>query len=283
VRIEAGCDQSRTGRRCGGGVQANNPANISAFNDREGGSLEVEVQSGLPSLQEFKVASVNTSAECPSSNTTIMVTKQGTNQLHGQLYEHLQNTSLDASMLFANATGAPEPQLIANQFGANVGGPIKKDKAWFFFDFEGLRPRKFATAQFNMPSMAMRQGDFSALCSTYCSPNGVCTDPNGTQLYNSFTGKPFPGNVVPASMNAPQAQSLMPFLPAPTIPSLPGLPYAVNNYFSVQSEAEDMDQYNPRGDYQLSPRDSLAGVSTHSDLSPWDQSNARTELTFTTA
>src|SRR5207245_11315687 len=83
----------------------------------------------------------------------------------------------------------------------------------------------------NFPSLAMRQGDFSALCSSYAS--GVCSDANGTQLYNPLTGQPFPNNQIPDSMIAPQAKVLANFLPAPTITSSPGLPNENPNWYGA--------------------------------------------------
>src|SRR5437667_12409934 len=147
-----------------------------------------------------------------------MVTKAGTNGLHGGAYEYNQNKSLNANTFLNNANGRVRPPVIINQFGVSVGGPIKKNKAFFFANYSGLRNHTYTNVSLTFPGAAMREGDFSALCSAY-SASGVCTGACGTQLYNPFTGQPFPNNRIPSNLITPQAQKLNAFLPAPTQPT----------------------------------------------------------------
>src|ERR1700761_9516006 len=94
----------------------------------------ISILSSIYSIQEFKVLTYNYSAEWGTRGgpTVLVTTKSGTNQLHGTLFEFLRNTDLDARSFFATST----EKFNLNQFGASVGGPIKKDKVFFFGDFE---------------------------------------------------------------------------------------------------------------------------------------------------
>jgi hypothetical protein len=98
-------------------------------------------QPSVDAVQEFKIMQNNyTAEEGFSGNTYInMVMRSGTNAYHGDVYEFLRNKALDANDFFSNAAGGKLPSLHRNQFGGSVGGPIKKDKAFFFFNYEGLR------------------------------------------------------------------------------------------------------------------------------------------------
>ncbi|MGH9353221.1 MAG: hypothetical protein ACRD2G_13850, partial [Terriglobia bacterium] len=195
-----------------------------------------------------------------------MVTKQGTNQFHGQAFDYLQNDALNTNDWSLNLAGEPKPPYRLNQFGGNIGGPIRKDKAFFFFDLNGLRQRTYGIARLEFPSNAMRQGDFSALCSSF-GANGVCT--KGTQLYNPFSGSPFPNNQIPSSLITSQAKSLLSYLPPPSSSASPGLPFGAPNYTASVPISEDFDNYTARLDYQLTPKDKLFGVYNHNTGLPW--------------
>src|SRR6185437_14973667 len=95
----------------------------------------------IDSIQEFRVLTSNYSAEYGSAAgaVTVVLTKSGTNQLHGSAYEFLRNDKLDANTFFNNLTGAPKPGFRRNEFGGTVGGPIHKDKTFFFADYQGIR------------------------------------------------------------------------------------------------------------------------------------------------
>src|SRR5690348_15590096 len=148
------------------------------------------------SMQEFRVDSGNQNAEYRDVATVTMMLKQGTNTFHGLAYEYLQNKVLNANQFLLNAAGQQRPDSKFNQFGAAVGGPILKNKLFFYGAYRGIRDTFSNTARLTLPSMTMRNGDFSAVCTTFSS--GICV--KGTQLYNPFTGKAFPSNQIPASM-----------------------------------------------------------------------------------
>lgn len=132
--------------------------------DLNGGSL-VEFSPSQDSIGEFKVQEANYSAEYGETGGGIanFVMKSGTNQFHGSAYEYLKNPSLNAAGLIANAFGTPKRGDKENNFGATFGGPIKRDKTFFFANYEGDRFRNFAySGTMTLPTSAMKQGDFSA-------------------------------------------------------------------------------------------------------------------------
>src|SRR5262249_33355745 len=151
-------------------------------------------------------------------STVTMVTKGGANQFHGGLYENFQNTALNANTFALNAAGKPRAVEHLNQYGGNIGGAIKRDKAFFFFYFKRFRPAFAVANQLRLPGAAMRQGDFSALCTAPGGVfvSGICSNGNN-QLYNPFTGSPFPNNQIPDSMITSQSKKLLAYLPRPTV------------------------------------------------------------------
>jgi hypothetical protein len=111
-------------------------------------------------VQEFRVTTLNANADSGRSSgaQVVMVTKGGTNDKHGSLYEYMRNTITSANSFFNNAAGVPRQKLIRNVFGGSFGGPIKKNRLFIFGNFEGRRDAKDGTAVRNVPSMDMRQG-----------------------------------------------------------------------------------------------------------------------------
>src|ERR1035438_3663220 len=161
----------------------------------------------VDAVSEFRILTLNAPAEDgeTSGATTSVVTKSGTNKFHGDAYEFLRNNAMDARNFFAAQT---EP-LHRNQYGATLGGPIRKDKDFFFVYYEGQRDSEGSTQAAIVPTAAERTGDFSGL-----------TDPSTGQpapLINYFTGQPFPGNQIPAAMQSPIAQLASKLYPLPNI------------------------------------------------------------------
>jgi hypothetical protein len=206
------------------------------------------------SLQEFKIESGNQNAEYRNVASIMMVVKQGTNRFHGLAYEFLQNTALNANTFLLNATGQPRAASRLNQFGADFGGPVLKNRWFFYGAYRGIRNQFPRVASLSQPSLAMRNGDFSAF---------------GTQLYNPFTGAPFPNNQIPSNLIAPQAKTLLAYLPAPTNLSSPGLPNAAPNYIAPVPNKTNVNGVDFRLDGQISARDSVNGVFHWSRGAPW--------------
>src|SRR5437879_5972773 len=120
----------------------------------------------VDAVQEFNVQQNTYSADIGFGGNTVInvVSKSGTNQFHGSLYEFLQNSALNANNWYNNLAGVKISPRKQNQFGGTVGGPIRKDKTFFFFDYQGTRTRSQGTARAGVASQAERQGDFGEVC-----------------------------------------------------------------------------------------------------------------------
>jgi Carboxypeptidase regulatory-like domain len=252
------------------GISTSNPGQGGGGNVTYVGSDEMIAQANLPSigtLQEFKVDSSVIGAEYRSQVAVSMVTKQGTNHFHGQVYEYNENKALNANYFDFNAFNVPENPFNRNQFGGNIGGPILRDKLFFFVNYDGIREVHPLPTSINFPSAAMTHGDFSALCSKYSA--GVCSDPNGTQLYNPLSGQPFLNNQIPAGMITSQAKTLVNFLPAPTLTSSPGLENESPNWYGAIPLRYGTNNEQARLDGQLGIKDSVVAFFTGSRGYPW--------------
>lgn len=117
----------------------------------------------LDSVQEFRTTTTNGSADVGRSSgaQVTLVTKSGTNGLHGSLYEYTRNTLTSANTFFNNQDGIPRQKLIRNVFGASIGGPIKKNRIFYFLNYEGRRDASDATAVRVVPTQLFRQGIFT--------------------------------------------------------------------------------------------------------------------------
>ena len=192
----------------------------------------------VDAIQEFRLQTGNYSAEfgANAGGLVNMVTKSGTNQIHGNLYDFLRNDKLDATNFFTARAGEPKTPLRRNQFGGTVGGPIIRDRTFFFFSYEGFREQSSTTLFDNFPTQLMRGGDFSELLSL----------PTPVTISDPATGLPYPGNVIPQN----QVLSVMPGYLNSYVP-LPNRPGLVNNYVVPGSHSNDVNQYIGRVDHQL--------------------------------
>src|SRR5450432_211464 len=159
------------------------------FNGVDGGFV---LQPPVDAIAEFRILTHTANAEFGHStgSTTNIVTRSGTNNLHGALWEFFRNNAMDAKSFFPDSV---EP-LHRNQFGATLGGPVKKDKTFFFAYYEGLRNSQGETTRTTVPSDAERGGDFGELCTAQGGTfdgAGNCSNPAG-QLYVLFTNQPVP-------------------------------------------------------------------------------------------
>src|SRR5260370_15394067 len=195
------------------------------------------------SLQEFRAEVSDYSAEFGRSGngTIIMTTRSGTNELHGAAYEFLRNDKLDARTFFA-VNKAP---LRYNIFGGSVGGPVRKDRTFFFFNYEGTRRRDGLTiSDAIVPRPAEVNGDFSAR--------------KDVALIDPLTKQPFAGNIVPASRIDPVAQAFARLYPAPNVASDPTRAPKPNYIVNV-SDALTQDFITARLDHSFSEKDRLFG------------------------
>jgi len=163
-----------------------------------GGITAVTYVASPEAMEEFKIQQSNFSAEYGFSGGSIinMVTRSGTNKYHGEVYDFIRNTITDANNWFNDQSGQPIPPVHRHEFGGTFGGPIIKDKTFFFFDWDGTLATSMGTYEGGVPSAAERTGDFSELCGGdgpngpapgAAFVNGVCNDPAG-QLYDPYSG-----------------------------------------------------------------------------------------------
>src|SRR6058998_289218 len=155
----------------------------------------------LDAVREFKVLTGTYSAEYgrQAGGQVIVTTKSGTNDLHGAGYEFHRNSPFDAKNYFAPA----KPSFRRNQFGGVLGGPIRRDKTFFFVGYEGQRRGQQEAGTAPVPTLAMRNGDFSA----------------ASALRNPFdNNSPFPNNQIPQSLWSKQGAGLLALYPAPNAP-----------------------------------------------------------------
>lgn len=154
------------------------------------------IQPNVDALSEFKVFSANMPAEYGHTPDVVSVTmKSGTNSFHGTAYEFIRNDVLDADNYFAIHAKNP---LKRNQFGGTLGGPIRKNKVFFFSDIEDSRQSQGIVFANIVPSDALRTGDFSA---------------DTKKIIDPTTGKQFPGNIIPPERISNQAQFFLNYLP----------------------------------------------------------------------
>jgi len=210
--------------------------------------------------------------------------KSGTNELHGVLFENLQNTKLDANRWERNAAGqARRPPFRQNQFGAAAGGPVIKNKTFIFGDYQGTRIASSGGiiqhlgfgGFYTIPTPAMVQGDFSSLLGSQIGTDalgrpilsGAIYDPKSTRTVGGqLVRDAFPGNIIPASRFDPAAAKLMSLYPAPNQPVHPGQ-YPQNDYFASTAGKQNTDQGDVRVDHKISDKDSLFGSLSWSDTS----------------
>ena len=220
------------------------------FNGVDGGFV---LKPPVDAITEFRILTHNSTAEFGNSlgSTTNIITKSGTNRFHGAVWEFLRNDAFDATNYFASTV---EP-LKQNQFGAAIGGPIRKDKTFFFAFFEGFRNRQGETAGSTVPSVKQRNGDFSELCDaskgeTFDSA-GMCSNP-GHQLYFLVTSPaptPFPFNQLPPPFINPFSQNLLSLFPLPNS--------GLNTFTSTETKQDDSNQGGLRVDHYLTSSDNL--------------------------
>ena len=212
----------------------------------------------LDSLGEFKVIANNASAEFGRGGAQIVLSsKSGTNELHGALFYFNRNRVTAANSFFNNRAGIGRQVFNRNEYGASIGGPVLKNKLFYFGSFEGFRLARAGLNLTQMPTVAFRQGDLSRL------PQQIRDPFNG--------GEPFPGNRIPTSRIGTVPQGLDKFFSDPNLPGT-GPAGLGNNYVANVRVVEPVDRYSIRADYNLSSKDRIAGRFFRSANGPFNQS-----------
>ena len=214
-------------------------------------------------VAEFRVQTNNNSAEYGrfTGGVINLASRSGSNEFHGSIFEYIRNRALNATDFFANKTGAGKPAFTQNQFGAALGGPIRKNKTFFFANYEGFRLRYGRLFLNTVPTAAMLRGDFS----DYRNASGAVIpiyDPlsNCGQLNNTPCGSgavqrtPFQNNIIPAGRINQVSAKFVAF-PNFALPNIPGDPFTHNfNFSKILPDGGDNDQINLRVDQNVSDK-----------------------------
>lgn len=200
------------------------------------GGNTLQARPNVDAVQEFKIQTSNFSAEFGRNSGSIVqvVTKSGTNDLHANGWEFVRNDKFQSKDYFLKLANRSPAPLRQNQFGATLGGPVMKNKMFFFGAYEGFRLRRGLTRQTVVATAQERAGDFSFLTKPLIDPN---------------TGLPFPGNIITPERISPAARKLLTLMP---LPNIPGAGPRLNNYVSSPSQINDYDQFMGRADHNLS-------------------------------
>jgi len=228
-------------------------------------------------VQEFTVQTNALDAEYGHGGGMYVnvTTKSGTNEFHGNLYEFFRNDKLNANSFFSNKAGAKRPVFRFNQFGLAAGGPVIKNKVFWFFNFEELRQRTPRTYRFTVATALQRAGDFSQTLNAAGQPFQIA-DPTTTvpnpSTPNSFIRQLFPGNRIPASRLNPIAAKVIERYPAANQPG--DLNTQANNYFTEVPAPYDGENYSARIDPNIDKHRLFVRWSHNTGFpgtpTPWD-------------
>ncbi len=224
----------------------------------EGGTSNIYYQATVEALQEVKVQNNSFSAEFGNNGGTIIdeVMKSGTNSLHGSAYEFNQNAIFDARDYF---NSGPKPDHSQNQFGFSIGGPIFKNKTFFFADFEGVRASNPVNIVATVPTAAQINGDFSQSM-TY-DANG---NPTLNQIFDPFLIDPvaltrpaYNNNMIPQGEIDPVGQAILKLYPKPNTAGDPVS--GTNNFRKVVLSTATQEQFDIKIDHHFSDKSTLSG------------------------
>ncbi len=186
----------------------------------------------IDAIEEFKLNINAYSPEYGRSNggTVMVIGKSGSNDLHGTVFEFIRNEDLNARNYFAQP--GPRPEFRRNQYGLTLGGPIRKNRTFFFVDWQGTRLLTGLTRFSTVPTLAQRNGIFT------------------TTIYDPATSPrtPFPNNTIPMNRFDSVAQSVLQHYPAPNLPG------TANNYVRTAVEPDGQDQFDTRVDHIFSEK-----------------------------
>jgi hypothetical protein len=189
----------------------------------------------IDSIEEFNIQKTSYAPEFGGKSGAVInvVTRSGSNRFHGSLLEFVRNSIFDAKNFFDSSTAAIPP-FRQNQFGGSAGGPVVRNKTFFFLSYEGQRVRKSLTQTFSVPTAAMRRGDFSGLPAIYGPTSGQ--------------RQPLPNNQILRPLD-PVAVALLAQIPSPNLPGIG------QNLRDTETQRIDANQYSARLDHQFSGND----------------------------
>src|SRR6185503_8661915 len=208
----------------------------------------IVINPNFESIGETKITSQNYDAEFGQAIAGVVSvqTKSGTNGVHGSLFEFRQNDVLQARNPFSQPNDVPDT--LKNQFGGSIGGPIIKDKFFYFGDYQGTRSKVGGSRLLTVPTLAARGGDLSAY---------------GVNIFDPLTGLQFPGNRIPNGRLSQQALNILKLLPPPNAPGRDN--GTRDNFVASGSEIFDNDTFDVRIDNRLNDKLNLFGRYSFAD------------------
>lgn len=227
--------------------------------DRFGGGM-ARVQPGLNTVQEFRIETTGSSARYSRPATVQLVTKSGTNEFHGSVFETHRN-NFGGLRARRREDGNKASQYIRNEFGASAGGPIVKNKTFWFAAYEGFRERLAQFARTQAPTPAMWQGDLS---------NAITQAGERITIYDPFSSTPeglrmpFPGNRIPSTLIHPFSETMHKVSPDPAGPNAGGNPWIEPNFETYYPDHRDINTLTIKLDHVFSESDNLSGRFTRS-------------------
>jgi hypothetical protein len=244
------------GRNATSEVAIDGVSNVNAENNVS--ILDLNYTPSVDAVQEFSVQTNAVSAEFGRLGGGVinLITKSGSNALRATAWEFARNARMDATNFFTNRNGGKKGAFKRNQFGGNLGGPINRDRTFFFVNYEGLREQNASVQTFTVPLPEWRNGDFSnfrnsagALITIY-DPLTTRADPANP---GQFIRDPFPGNVIPQNRMSPMARAMMTYWPLPN--TTPSNAFTQTNNFSASGFSENEgDRIDSRVDHTFNDR-----------------------------
>ena len=204
-------------------------------------------------------ASVNAydAAEGPGAGGVFStIVKSGSNSFHGDLYDYWGNAILNANQWVSNETGTPRSSDTRNTYGGTFGGPVFKNRTFFFGSFEGFQQAQPGVVQDSVPTAAMRAGNFAGTGYTIYDPSTVNCTKTSASGCSTYGRTQYPNNVIPASQISPIGQAILNWYPTPNAPG------TLNNYDVVKASNYGYRQYLTRVDQYFSEKNRLSVLYT---------------------
>jgi hypothetical protein len=236
-----------------GNREGDNNFLIDGVDDNERLTLSIVIRPPVASVREFKIQTNLYSADIGRNSGAVIdvITKSGTNQLHGQVFEYIRNSAVDARSYF-NKVGSAFPSFRLNQFGFAIGGPVilpklydGRNRTFFFADYEGFRNTTQSFVLGNVPTIKERAGDFSELTTKIYDP--LTTVPNPL-VPGAFLRTAFPNNFIPLNRRDPISVKMINAYPLPTATG------RFNNYSSNLLQSNNANSWDGRIDEQISAK-----------------------------
>jgi hypothetical protein len=238
------------------GVQLNPLEGPSSFPSIDGlGRRADTVMPNIDTIAEMKVITNGTNAEYSAPTAIVAASKSGTNQVHGGLYEFYESGGLSTRTWNIPTS----PSFVRHQFGGTVGGPIKKDRMFFFGGVDIFSYHEGLTTPVRFPTAAEANGDLSDLLTR--TVGGVVSP---IVLQNPLTGEPFPGNIIPPGMISPVSQALLKTIP--TGPATPADNIGAFNSTFFKPLADASEKYDMRYDYDPNVNNQIYAMATIAHL-----------------